>query len=197
MDGIILGDTRRWVRAKKCNNIGLMTPSKRTLILDDVIFSGNIVVTGVAFKRYSNIPHHERRYPESMEVREKDPFFLSVIGHGLDNEENLMANNRLEMSIWDYSLAHRTNLINDEMDPSVAVMIPHKNDVISKPKENYVTFDLAKPNKGLRQFVIPYVDSQKVTDFSYPQFVKGIGLYYKGFPGFGGYVAPSIFVPLH
>ncbi|XP_050311529.1 uncharacterized protein LOC126747077 [Anthonomus grandis grandis] len=59
------------------------------------------------------------------------------------------------------------------------------------PSDQFVEFTHTSESADAAQTTIPFVDIQAVTN--YPQVpLAGIGLYYKGQPGYGGFIAPKI-----
>lgn len=55
----------------------------------------------------------------------------------------------------------------------------------------YVKFTHTDFDKDVAQTTIPFIDSQPVTNV--PQVpLRGVGIYYKGSAGYGGFIAPSM-----
>merc|ERR1711860_348099 len=55
----------------------------------------------------------------------------------------------------------------------------------------FVQFDSTSPEKDVMQTTIPFIDVQEVTPKS-GSWLSGVGLYYKGNPGYGGLVGLSV-----
>ncbi|KAF7987764.1 hypothetical protein HCN44_003627 [Aphidius gifuensis] len=62
-----------------------------------------------------------------------------------------------------------------------------KNNILSVPGMHYVKFQPTDLEKDAGQLTVPYFDIQEVVT-NPPSPVGGVGTYYKGSPGFGGYI---------
>ncbi|XP_057325354.1 uncharacterized protein LOC130667639 [Microplitis mediator] len=69
------------------------------------------------------------------------------------------------------------------------------NTELSKSCENKIRFCASdEGTTGFFQHTVPYIDLQEiVTDQNAPEPLRGIGWYYRGHPGYGGYLALKIF----
>lgn len=143
---------------------------QRYLNLDTIIGPKGCLVTGVRFRKNSN--GHlllEVRFTEYNEITGKlvnldGSFWLSNVDGG----------------------KHRINT--DNMD------IPTKSNKPSIPnfKENsYIRFGPTHKKIDLSQRTVPFIDGLKV-ESGKPAPLSGIGLYYKGQSGYGGFVAPKL-----
>lgn len=55
----------------------------------------------------------------------------------------------------------------------------------------YVDFQPTDIGKDAAQSTVPFIDTELVEP-THPSILSGVGLYYKGQPGFGGFIAPKI-----
>lgn len=72
--------------------------------------------------------------------------------------------------------------------------VPEKSARLSEPnwqQNAFVEFQPSDRAKDASQTTIPYIDTQLVEP-SHPAPLVGIGIYYKGSDGFGGYIAPYL-----
>lgn len=61
------------------------------------------------------------------------------------------------------------------------------NLILSKPGEHYIHFQPSDMKKDASQSTIPYLDIQEVVS-NPPQPLQGLGLYFKGSYGYGGFI---------
>lgn len=147
-----------------------LTYDHRSLNLDTVIGPPGHVVTGVRFR-----------------VNDKRHLYLEVRFTEFDDITGKLIN--LDKSAWFSNQnggKHRINTDNSD--------IPTNSKQASKPnfKENcYVRFGPTHKKVDLSQRTVPFIDGQKV-EAPLPAPLEGVGLYYKGQSGFGGFVAPKI-----
>lgn len=83
----------------------------------------------------------------------------------------------------------RTALILESPD------VPNKSATKSIPTfdaNQYVDFQPTDMDKDAGQTTVPFIDDQ-IVEPRKPTLLSGVGLYYKGQPGFGGFIAPRIF----
>jgi hypothetical protein len=58
--------------------------------------------------------------------------------------------------------------------------------------DQYLQFGVTSRYKDVSQTTVPYFDIQEVRP--YPAvWLRGLGIYHKGQPGFGGFLAPRVF----
>ncbi|KAG4078060.1 hypothetical protein HA402_002111 [Bradysia odoriphaga] len=140
----------------------------RSIALDSLMVPSGSVITGIRFKSYMGRLHFEIQATK----------FDFATGKLYDSFEWISSKlNR-----------HRDYINLDEND------LPEKSVIFSQPmwKQNLlVEFQSTDTAKDLSQSTIPYIDTQLVEP-SHPAPLAGIGLYYKGIDGFGGYIAPYL-----
>lgn len=76
--------------------------------------------------------------------------------------------------------------------PNVSTRSPARSEP-SPETYDVVEFTHSDKRDDASQTTLPFLDIQNVESHS-PCSLSGVGLYHKGFNGFGGYVAPKIFV---
>lgn len=95
----------------------------------------------------------------------------------------------LENSYWYTSQTkNRTEITLDNLD--VSTLTPEKS-IPNISQKTFLKFGPTDKFKDLSQTTIPFVDSQLVESHN-PMPLSGVGLMYKAFPGYGGFVAPKI-----
>lgn len=147
-----------------------LTREHRSVNLDTIFLPLNKVVTGVRFQTHDNRLH--------LEIRATD----------FDYESGMLKN--LEQSAW---IKHTDNRINDNREE---IMIdepdsPTRTTNIQERFESnnkYVSFRPTSISKDLAQMTVPFIESVPL-EASEPQILSGAGLYYKGQPGYGGFIA--------
>lgn len=82
----------------------------------------------------------------------------------------------------------RTEIPLDNLD--IPTLTPEKS-IPNILTQRFVKFGPTDKIKDLAQTTIPFIDSQLVESHN-PMPLSGVGLYWKAFPGFGGFVAPKI-----
>lgn len=93
----------------------------------------------------------------------------------------------LDKSTWFNNLNQneRTKVVIPEPDaPTRSTNIQQRYDSVDK----YVEFGPSDIKKDLAQVTVPYIESVRL-EASEPRPLSGAGLYYKGEPGYGGFVA--------
>lgn len=95
----------------------------------------------------------------------------------------------LDDSFWYMSSnKNRTELILE--NPDVPTGTPEKS-IPNIQKDLFVKFGPSDKFKDISQTTVPFIDSQMV-ESNNPTPLSGVGLYWKGWPGFGGFIAPTI-----
>lgn len=93
-------------------------------------------------------------------------------------------------SEWITNLSeNRTPLILESPD------VPNKSATKSIPtfeRNQYIEFRPTDIDKDAGQTTVPFIDDQ-IVEPRKPTLLSGVGLYYKGQPGYGGFIAPRIF----
>lgn len=87
------------------------------------------------------------------------------------------------------SLLNREQIVLDELDVPVRARSKSVPDIIGAKK--MLEFGPTGREKDAAQTTIPFIDAQLVEP-KYLVPLSGAGIYYKGQPGYGGYVAPKI-----
>lgn len=147
-----------------------LTYENRSLNLDTIVAPAGRIVTGVRFK--TNTKGHLQ-----LEVRFTE--FDGITGHLIN----------LGGSVWLSNANGGQSRINtDNLDIPTKATKPSK----ANTKENsYVRFGPTHKKVDLSQTTVPFIDGIKVEP-KLPAPLSGVGLYYKGQSGFGGFVAPKI-----
>lgn len=147
-----------------------LTYENRSLNLDTVTEASGHVVTGVRFNANKN-----------------GHLLLEVRFTEFDDFTGKLIN--LEKSVWlsnEYGGKHRINTENLD--------IPTKMTAPSIPNvkaNSYVRFGPTNKKVDLSSRTVPFIDGQKVEP-KIPAPLSGVGLYYRGQSGFGGFIAPKI-----
>lgn len=144
----------------------------RSVNLDTIIAPIGQVVTGVRLRR--NTYGHLQ-----LEIRATD---FDIVTGKLMN---------LDKSVWLSNPAGGKHRINTDLS-DVSLKSPKPS--VRNTKENaFIRFGPTHNRIDISQRTIPFIDTQKVRPkVAVP--LAGIGLYYKGIPQFGGFLAPKLVV---
>lgn len=147
-----------------------LTREHRSVNLDTINIPPSMVLTGVRFQL------HDNRL--TLEVRGTEFDFFT------GNLKNL------EKSIWFNNINgnERTKFVIEQPDaPTRTKNIQERYDFVDK----YIEFGPSDIKKDLAQVTVPYIESVHL-EASEPRPLSGAGLYYKGEPGYGGFVAVKL-----
>lgn len=146
-----------------------LTWQNRTINLDTVEVPAGKVVTGVRFRVVDGALQ--------LQVRATD----------FDFTAGRLTN--IESSFWYTSPRKpRTELVLDH--PDVPTNCREKSIPNILP-DRYIKFGPSDKYKDIAQTTVPFIDSQLVESHN-PGPLSGVGIYYKGFIGYGGFIAPKI-----
>lgn len=177
-----VNDTLRRTQIWKNNSIEFLTNGKneidyftlsrehRSINLDTIVLPLDKVVTGVRFQAHEN-----RLY---LEIRATD---FDYDSGKLKNPEqsawinNLSSENRQQINIDDPDSPTRTANLQERFDSN----------------NKYIEFRPTDIKKDLAQLTVPYIESVAL-EASEPKPLSGVGLYYKGEHGFGGFIAVEL-----
>ncbi|XP_074027669.1 uncharacterized protein [Leptinotarsa decemlineata] len=174
--GYIDNSTVRWVPVSdyKITDVGIknkldyhtMDYEKRTLFLDDLVPSNDHhIVTGVKFDYKNGNLRFQIRV---------SPFNFTTGVVSLNSYYVSSSGNRYSIDLDDAAIPTESPSSEPNWSPN-----------------RYIDFTHTSFEKDAAQTTVPFFDIQPVTSF--PQVpLKGAGLYYKGNPGYGGFVAPKI-----
>lgn len=144
-----------------------LTREHRSINLDSIFLPSNKVVTGVRFQVQNNRLH--------LEIRSTDFDYETGKLKNLDQSawvNNLISEDREEIIITDPDSPIRTNRIQERFDSD----------------NKFIQFRPSDIKKDLAQLTVPYIETVEL-EASEPRPLSGVGIYYKGMDGFGGYVA--------
>lgn len=144
-----------------------LTREHRSINLDTVNIPTSMVLTGVRLQLHDN------------------RLMLEVRGTEFDFHTGHLKN--LDKSIWFNNVNgnERTKVVIDEPDaPTRTKNIQERYDFVDK----YVEFGPSDIRKDLAQVTVPYIESVYL-EAREPRPLAGAGLFYKGEPGYGGFVA--------
>lgn len=148
-----------------------LTYENRSINLDTVAAPNGEVVTGVRFNRNAKDGHL------LLEVRFTD---IDVTAGKLIN---------LEKSVWLSNAnggKHRINT--DNLD--LPINSP-KPSIPNFKADTYVRFGPTHKKVDISQRTVPFIEGLKV-EANVPVPLSGVGIYYKGQTGYGGFIAPKI-----
>lgn len=147
-----------------------LTYENRSINLDTIVAPNGEVVTGVRFNR--NPAGH---------------LILEVRFTEIDITAGKLIN--LEKSIWLSNANGGKHYINtDNLD--LPINSPKPSQPNFKP-DTYVRFGPTHKKIDVSQRTVPFIESMKV-EANVPTLLSGIGIYYKGQTGYGGFIAPKI-----
>ncbi|XP_008559759.1 uncharacterized protein LOC103579964 [Microplitis demolitor] len=141
------------------------------IILEDMILPENAVVTGITFG-------------QSLRGR-----YLNDNGDFNDDADNIVKESQCP-----------NKSVPDLMTNCGSTLLPTslvgENKELSKSCENKIKFCASdEGTTGYFQHTVPYIDLREiVTDQSSPAPLSGIGWYYRGHPGYGGFLTLKVFI---
>lgn len=148
-----------------------LTRQHRSLNLDTIVLPSDRVVTGVRFAVENNRLH------------------LEIRATHFDYESGKLQN--LEQSVWiknDLPNTERQQIqIENPDSPLRTTNIQERFDSIDK----FIEFRSTDIKKDLAQLTVPYIETVPL-EASEPKPLSGVGLYYKGEIGFGGFLAVKL-----
>ncbi|CAG0917566.1 unnamed protein product [Notodromas monacha] len=152
-----------------------LTWEERALDFDDIVAPKGHVVTGVKFRKLGG--------HLGLAIKVTPVQFDS--GRLMANESYWMFSTSTEASETD----PRSELLLEDVD--LPTKSPIRSTIDSLPNQ-FVNFGPTSRRKDAAQTTIPFLDIQDVAPTGLT-WLKGIGLYHKGYPGYGGYVGLRVF----
>ncbi|KAK0083989.1 hypothetical protein PV326_006451, partial [Microctonus aethiopoides] len=151
----------------------------KTLDLDDIMMPDNYVVTGVKFGREN----------------QTSSFRLEVHGTPFDFNTGLLNPNGSKWFTYNNDSSETDSIFNNRKQ--IEMIAPDDSTRClyydyDRETHKSIKFSHTDIRKDAGRHTVPYFDTQPVdTQPSFP--LTGIGLFYRGKEGFGGYIAPRIF----
>ncbi|XP_034949535.1 uncharacterized protein [Chelonus insularis] len=180
--GKILPGSEKWVPLKKSKNsrsllkMGLKSNYVNLNDIEIPSFINSSLIIGVKFHRYYRYNQQERAHEKAIGIQIYFSTFDFISGAVSAQYNRLI-----------FYQTPLNNLDLDDVDNPL-------NSPLNLPdfkKSQWVKFQPTDDNLDAGQTVVPFLDAQPVyTDPGFP--LRGIGLFYKGAPGYGGYIAPKI-----
>lgn len=152
-----------------------MTFEKRALDLDDLTVPQGHVLTGVQFRVLGN--------HLNMEIR-ATPFDYRT-GQLAKEKSRWLGNDNTDANID----SPRSLLRLEGLDVPTASSSPSLPDSLP---DSYLLFTHSDLNRDVAQSTLPYIDIQPVSPEPLTP-LAGAGLYHKGVPGYGGFLAPRLY----
>ncbi|XP_057327673.1 uncharacterized protein LOC130669028 [Microplitis mediator] len=147
-----------------------LTYDLRSLDLDDIVLPAGVVAVGVQFRVV------------------KDHLTFRVAGIRIFNELGQPVNSS-KVEWFNHTNPNKKELLINDLD--IPTFGKKANVELSKPGENYIKFQMTSWTLDAGQTLYPFIDLQEVTTYP-PAPIGGVGLFYKGQPGFGGFIAPKL-----
>lgn len=146
---------------------------KRSVDLDTIIVPTGCVVTGIQFAIKDDLLSFEVRYT---------PFDFNT--GQLYGRSEWMGTKKVV----------RTVLLLDRPAPSRPLRGKGIRRSIPNTEPNkFIKFRPSDPAKDAGQTAVPFIDTQTVAP-NHLTLLSGVGVYYKGLPGYGGFIAPKLVV---
>lgn len=174
-NGEVQSEIDNWIPIKEFNltdvhdgyDYHTLSWENRSIILDAVMAPSKTVITGIRFKPYNGHLHFEIQATK----------FDFGSGQLYDSFEWISTSN---------NHGNFYNLADSDL--------PENSERFSQPnwqQNTFVEFQTTGRTKDVSQTTIPYIDTQLVEPMN-PAPLAGVGIYYKGSDGFGGYIAPYL-----
>lgn len=145
-----------------------LTKEHRSINLDTIRFSSDTIVTGVKLQVYQNRLH------------------LQVRGTKFNFETGKL--NTDEPSVWIKNGNDHTKL--ELLEPDAPTRTKNIQEIFDS-RHRFIEFRSSDIKKDLAQVTVPYIETVRL-EASEPRPLSGVGLYYKGQEGFGGYIAINL-----
>lgn len=145
----------------------------RALNLDDINMPQGYVMTGVRFRLYSEVPSKHLSF--MIRVTKIDFVSGKLI-------------NRSDSQWIRYNPEVRTELQLNE--PHIPILSPSKS-IPDSTSNQFIRFRESDRSKDASQTTVPFFDAQPVVP-AVPVPLSGAGLFHKGLPKFGGFIAPKV-----
>lgn len=146
-----------------------LTWANRTVNLDTVEVPAGKLVTGVRFRVIDGAI--------SLQVRATDFDFSSGRLTNVDNSFWYTAPRKIRTEL----VLENPDVPTNSRDKSIPTILV----------DRFIKFGPSDKYKDIAQTTVPFIDSQLVESPN-PGPLSGVGLYHKGFPGYGGFIAPKI-----
>ncbi|XP_057333633.1 uncharacterized protein LOC130672880 [Microplitis mediator] len=172
-NGTINPSTLQWKTTKKCKDQKKVIYDFKNghynglkFILEDIILPNNAVVTGVALRK-------------------------AVIGRHITKSGNIDYH---YMKIIQRTNCHERTSDLVHVSPVLVstTSLVGKNVELSKSCKHHIKFGGTSEKYDNIQHIVPFVDLQEIVTDP-PEPINGIGWYYRGMPGYGGFLALKIF----
>uniref|UniRef100_A0A8D9BA48 Uncharacterized protein n=1 Tax=Cacopsylla melanoneura TaxID=428564 RepID=A0A8D9BA48_9HEMI len=168
---IDVGDNKRTVEGLDYHK---MTYEKRALDLDDVILPAKYLVTGVQFRMLGS---HLNLEIQGTAFNYETGQLEKGLHHKQSNDNT------------DVSENPRTQLNLDNLDVSTSSPSPSTPNPL---RNSFILFTHSSLEDDVAQPPLPFIDIQPVSTTPLSP-LSGVGVYHKGTPGYGGFVAPRLF----
>uniref|UniRef100_A0A8D8W039 Uncharacterized protein n=1 Tax=Cacopsylla melanoneura TaxID=428564 RepID=A0A8D8W039_9HEMI len=168
---IDVGDNKRTVEGLDYHK---MTYEKRALDLDDVILPAKYLVTGVQFRMLGS---HLNLEIQGTAFNYETGQLEKGLHHKQSNDNT------------DVSENPRTQLNLDNLDVSTSSPSPSTPNPL---RNSFILFTHSSLEDDVAQTTLPFIDIQPVSTTPLSP-LSGVGVYHKGTPGYGGFVAPRLF----
>jgi hypothetical protein len=149
--------------------------TRRSFDLDDLITPKDHVVTGVKFRVLGG---HINLEVQATQINQDSGRLVTGSSHWIsnDNTPESKENGRLK-------------LVLEEADIPTLSKHPSIPDSVH---DQYLQFGPTSRYKDASQTTIPFIDLQQVRP-NPPMWLRGVGVFHKGQPGYGGFLAPRVF----
>ncbi|XP_057333743.1 uncharacterized protein LOC130672944 [Microplitis mediator] len=170
--------------------------NRDTMNLDDIVLEKGYVVTGVKFGT-------AELNPADINEKNKSPIQLEVFGTPFDYDTGKLIPTEtnptklfkaVDMSKHEEYTFGRTPVDISNSDDSIKMP---QNTKTSKPNQS-IRFQTTSWDKDLGQTVVPYFDTlPALVTTKRTVALDGVGIFHRGSPGYGGFIAPKIFTVDH
>ncbi|XP_014297658.1 uncharacterized protein LOC103570287 isoform X2 [Microplitis demolitor] len=140
------------------------------IVLEDMILDSDAVVTGVTFTK-------------------------SLVGHHIENDGDISTSRYKEIKFSQCQKNRTIDLVHSARFLLPSTSLLGQNKQLSESCKHHILFGGTSWNIAQIQHVVPFVDLQEIVT-NPPSPIKGIGWYYRGQPGYGGFLALKIFTNL-
>jgi len=160
---------------KDDTKVAVLEYLRRSIDLDDLISPKDHVVTGVKFRVLGG---HINLEIQATQINPDTGKLVLGSSHWIsnDNTPESTKNARIKMTLEDTDIPTLTK------HPSIPDSV----------HDQYLEFGPTSRVKDVAQTTVPFIDIQEIRPTP-PVWLRGVGVYHKGQPGYGGFIAPRVF----
>ncbi|CAG7786085.1 unnamed protein product [Allacma fusca] len=179
-NGFILDGSTEWkaiprLNKKRPSEVATLDYTNRAFDLDDIVVPPDFVITGIRFRRLGS---HINIEVQATQISPVNGELLQGSSHWLSNDNTPETHDlpRKELVLTNPNVPTLTK------SPSIPDSV----------HDQFVNFGASSRSADVSQTTVPFIDTQEVRP-NPPVWLKGVGVYHRGQPNYGGFIAPRVF----